>query len=173
MVVKHIMLPVLVLYFFLASFDYANCALPVLCKQIRLESKNIPNHYIRSLKDVLWLDDEDGTGEFLLDSTFNAVPGLSGVGVSLRSKHYYNHYIRHLGGSCIIDDVDGTPLFANDASWHQRPGLADSKGVSFESVNYPGYYVRHSHFRIYVKKYDGSKLFRNDATFYVKCTARC
>ena len=106
---------------------------------------------------------------YQLDTSFDVVPGLHGIGISFRSVNYPDHFILHYKGECVIskpDEGDDNKLLKKEASWIPCEGIANSKGVSFESMNYPGEYIRHCGGRIRINRNDGSNLFREDATWY-------
>ena len=160
-------LSVLVLFLYITLSE--SCDSPtasLLGKRFRFESKNYRNHFFRHRGYQMWKDRYSSRGLYKLDSSFDIVPGLAGVGVSFRSVNYPNHFIRHSGYKCYIHRSDGKPLFRNDATFIPRVGLADRRGISFESVNYPGYYIRHRGFRVQIDRIDGSQLFRLDATWF-------
>ena len=144
----------------------------LLGNRFRFKSKNYPKRYIRHKGFQLWVDPYSSHGLYQLDSSFDIVPGLAGVGVSFRSLNYPNHFIRHSGFKCYIHRSDGKPLFRNDATFIPRVGLADPKGISFESVNYPGHFIRHKGFRVRIDRVDGSQLFRLDATWFPRVLKR-
>ena len=145
---------------------YGVTAQNLLGKSFRFVSKNYPGHYMRHRSYQMWLDKFNTSNLYRLDSYFDAVPGLAGVGISLRSKNYPSHYIRHTGYLCYIGKNDGSALFKKDASWIPKNGLADPYAVSFESVNYRHYYMRHQGYRVKISKYIDTTLYLNDATWY-------
>ena len=103
---------------------------------------------------------------YQLDTSFDVVPGLYGIGVSFRSVNYPDHFIRHANDECFIAELEGTDLFKQDASWIPHEGIADPKGVSFESVNYPGEFMRHSNAQIRKDRYTTEVFSSEDATWY-------
>ena len=160
-------LTVLALFLYITLSE--SCNFPtasLLGKRFRFESKNYRHHYFRHRGYQMWKDRYSSSGLYYLDSAFDIVPGLAGVGVSFRSVNYPNHFIRHSGFKCYIHRSDGKPLFRNEATFIPRVGLADTRGVSFESVNYPGYFIRHRGSRVQINRIDGSHLFRLDATWF-------
>ena len=138
----------------------------LLGKSFRFVSKNYPGHYMRHRGYQMWLDKYHISNLYSLDSYFDVVPGLAGIGISLRSKNYPAYYIRHAGYLCYIGKNDGSDLFKKDASWIPKNGLADPYAVSFESVNYRHYYMRHQGYRVKISKYIRTTLYLNDATWY-------
>ena len=160
-------LTVLTLFLYITFSESCNSpTASLLGKRFRFQSKNYQNRYFRHRGFQMWLDPYSSHGLYQLDSSFDIVPGLAGVGVSFRSVNYPNHFIRHSGFKCYIHQSDGKPLFRNDATFIPRVGLADRRGISFESVNFPGYYIRHRGFRVQIDRIDGSQLFRLDATWF-------
>ena len=145
---------------------YGLTAQNLLGKSFRFVSKNYPGHYMRHRGYQMWLDKLQVSNLYSLDSYFDAVPGLAGVGISLRSKNYPAYYIRHAGYLCYIGKNDGSALFKKDASWIPKNGLADPYAVSFESVNYRYYYMRHQGYRVKISHYSTADLYKNDATWY-------
>ena len=145
---------------------YGLTAQNLLGKSFRFVSKNYPGHYMRHRGYQMWLDKLQVSNLYSLDSYFDAVPGLAGVGISLRSKNYPAYYIRHAGYLCYIGKNDGSDLFKKDASWIPKNGLADPYAVSFESVNYRHYYMRHQGYRVKISHYSTATLYLNDATWY-------
>ena len=137
--------------------------------QIAADPKNSVYFLRHRINSELWIDRFSEQGIYQLDSSFDIVPGLAGVGVSFRSVNYPDYYIHHSGFKCYINQSDGSSLFRNDATYIARVGLADHNGtgISFESVNYPGHFIRHKFFRIHIDRIDGSNLFRTGATWYL------
>ena len=160
-------LTVLVLFLYITLSE--SCDSPtasLLGKRFRFESKNFKNHYFRHRGYQMWKDGYSSSGLYQLDSSFDIVPGLAGVGVSFRSVNYPNYFIRHYRYKCYIHRSDGKQLFRNEATFIPRVGLADPRGVSFESVNLPGFFIRHRSSRVQINRIDGSRLFRLDATWF-------
>ena len=160
-------LAVLTLFLYITLSESCNSPTAYLLgKRFRFQSKNFPKRYFRHRGYQMWLDPYSTHGLYQLDSSFDIVPGLAGVGVSFRSVNFPNYFIRHSGYKCYIHRSDGKPLFRNDATFIPRVGLADRRGVSFESVNFPGYFIRHRGYRVQINRIDGSQLFRLDATWF-------
>ena len=158
---------VLILFLYIDLGESCNSlTASLLGKRFRFQSKNAPKRYFRHRGYQMWLDPYSNQGIYKLDSSFDIVPGLAGVGVSFRSVNYPNHFIRHSGYKCYIHRSDGKPLFRNDATFIPRVGLAGRRGVSFESVNYPGFFIRHRGYRVRIDRIDGTPLFRLDATWF-------
>ena len=145
---------------------YGSTAQNLVGKSFRFVSKNYPGYYMRHRSYQMWLDIFQVSNLYSLDSYFDVVPGLAGVGISLRSKNYPAYYIRHAGYLCYIGKNDGSDLFKKDASWIPKNGLADPYAVSFESVNYRHYYMRHQGYRVRISHYSHTTLYLNDATWY-------
>ncbi|MCX6023678.1 MAG: AbfB domain-containing protein [Chloroflexi bacterium] len=138
----------------------------LLGKEFRFAAFAYPDHCMRHRDYAVWLDATNtNDGLFMLDSSFDIVPGLSGTGISFQSKNYPDRYIRHQDGECYVHQYDGSDLFKNDASWILHVGLADAAGYSFESTNYRGQYMRHRNSRVRKDTNDGSTLFSQDATW--------
>ena len=60
----------------------------LLGKSFRFVSKNYPGHYMRHRGYQMWLDRFHISNLYSLDSYFDVVPGLAGIGVSLRIGVY-------------------------------------------------------------------------------------
>ena len=133
--------------------------------RFRFESKNYPNEFWRHKGGKLRREKQESSQLYQLDTSFDVVPGLYGIGVSFRSVNYPDHFIRHANDECFIAKLEETELFKKDASWIPHEGIADPKGVSFESVNYPGEFMRHSNARIRKDRYT-TEVFSEDATWY-------
>ena len=140
--------------------------------RFKFESKNYSNEFWRHKNGDLLRESQESSQLYDLDTSFDVVPGLYGIGVSFRSVNYPNRFIRHCNSLCSIDKYmeyshAGDPdLFKKDASWIPREGIADPKGVSFESVNYPREFMRHSSGKIRKDQYNTTNLFGDDATWY-------
>ncbi|HEY9834119.1 MAG TPA: AbfB domain-containing protein [Stenomitos sp.] len=134
-------------------------------RKFRFKSSNFPDSCFRHRNFEIWLNKNEESALFKLDSSFTIVPGLSGSGISFKSENYPDHFIRHQNYECYIHKYDGQDLFKKDASWIPREGLGDNSGYSFESVNYPGFFMRHRNYRLRIDRIDGSDLFMQDATW--------
>ena len=138
--------------------------------RFKFESKNYPGEFWRHKNFEVWKEKQESSNLYQLDTSFDVVPGLHGIGLSFRSVKYPDHFIRHyIGGECVIskpDEGGDNKLFKREVSWIPCEGIANSKGVSFESVNCPGEYLRHCGGRLRINRNDGSNLFCEDATWY-------
>jgi len=90
---------------------------------ISFESANDPGQYLRHYDFELYLDPDDGSGQFADDATFCPQPGNSGQGYSFQSVNYPYKYIRHYdyvvyiasdGGS---NPWDTATLWPDDTTW--------------------------------------------------------
>lgn len=134
--------------------------------RFKFESKNYPGEFWRHQNYELWKQKQESSKLYQLDTSFDVVPGLHGIGISFRSVNYPDHFIlRYPTGECVISKPNESGD-KKDASWIPCEGIANSKGVSFESMNCPGEYIRHCGGRIRINRNDGSNLFCEDATWY-------
>jgi hypothetical protein len=108
----------------------------------RLESYDLPNHYVRHYDFVARLDPDVSPLE---DSEFAIVPGLADAsGVSFESQNYPGYYLRHYDYKLRLDPKEDSTQFAQDATFVREAGLADITASSFRSFNYPMRHLRHS-----------------------------
>ena len=140
--------------------------LPANNQVVSLRSYNYPDYVIRHRNSEAFIDPNDNSELFRLDSSFRVRPGLADPSaVSFESVNYPGYYLRHSNWRLILSPNDGSDLFRKDATFFARPGLRDGTGFSFESFNYPGYFLRHSNYEIWLAAPNGSTLFKEDATF--------
>jgi hypothetical protein len=90
---------------------------------VSFESANGSGDFIRHFNFQLFLEPNDGTGQFALDATFCPRAGNSGSNYSLMSYNFSNKYIRHFnfigyiasdGGS---NAWDASNLWFEDTTW--------------------------------------------------------
>jgi hypothetical protein len=114
----------------------------------RLESYDLPGHYVRHYDFVARLDPDVSPVE---DSEFAIVPGLAdATGVSFESLNYPGYYLRHYAYKLRLEPKEDSTQFAQDATFLREPGLADITASSFRSFNYPMRHLRHSDFLLRV-----------------------
>lgn len=108
----------------------------------RLESYDLPNHYVRHYGFIARLDPDVSPVE---DSEFAIVPGLADAsGISFESLNYPGYYLRHWDYKLRLEPKEDSTQFAQDATFLREPGLADITASSFRSFNYPLRHLRHS-----------------------------
>jgi len=135
---------------------------------VSLRSMNYPDHVIRHRNSQAFIDRNDGSQLFRLDSSFVARPGLADPGaVSYESLNYPGYYLRHFNYRLILSRDNGTKLLRGDATFIPRSGLGDASGVSYESFNYRGHYLRHRNFQVWLDPLQSHSLYRQDATFFI------
>ncbi|GIJ61107.1 AbfB domain-containing protein [Virgisporangium aurantiacum] len=136
--------------------------------RMSLESANAPGRFVAYSGDSGTLTPV-GAGSSRaarIGATFDAVPGLAGVGcVSFRSDD--GRYLRHSSWRARIQPDEGTALFRGDATFCPRPG-AVSGSTAWESQNYPGWFLRHVGDAVWVDRSDGSAAFDADSAFFVR-----
>jgi Alpha-L-arabinofuranosidase B (ABFB) domain len=90
---------------------------------ISFESADDPGYYLRHFDFELYLDQDDGSGQFALDATFCRRPGNSGQDYSFESYNYPSMYIRHydyvvyLAGDGGPLPWDTATLWPDDSTW--------------------------------------------------------
>lgn len=136
------------------------------------ESKNYPGYFLRHRNFQVGLAANDNSALFQADSTFCAVAGLSGTGVSLQSLNYPDHYMHVRSGSDVwIDTSDGTASFAQNASFSLAEVYLPTETAphSFGVISVPGELIRHQNFVGYVSSIDSASPAgdRADASFVV------
>ena len=126
------------------------------------------NYRIRHKDFKLVLNKTDGTALFEMDSTFLAVPGLTGEGISFQSVNYPKRYIRHglNGQQCVLEEDDGSAEFKLNATFTPRNGLESGLGVSFQASFNHTFYLRHRDFKLTISKKVLRHDFQYDATFF-------
>ena len=145
---------------------FSPSTLPANNQVVSLRSYNYPEYVIRHRNSEAFIDPNDNSELFRLDSSFRVRPGLADpAAVSFESVNYPGYFLRHSNWRLILSPNDGSDLFRKDATFFARPGLRDGSGFSFESFNYPGYFQRHSNYEIWLAAPNGSTLFKEDATF--------
>ena len=133
---------------------------------VNLESRNIPDHFIRHRNFAGELTRRDG---LVNDFAFTLVGRGSGQ-VAIRSVNFPDRYLRHRDFRIFLEPPaspdDG--LWRLDSTFFFERGLADPDALSFRSVNFPDRYLRHRDFHLWLEPPagDSDDLFRNDATFY-------
>ena len=68
--------------------------------RFKFESKNYSNEFWRHKNGDLLRESQESSQLYDLDTSFDVVPGLYGIGVSF---HYPNRFIRHCNSLCSID----------------------------------------------------------------------
>ncbi|PYC79724.1 alpha-N-arabinofuranosidase [Streptomyces tateyamensis] len=86
---------------------------------ISLESANAAGSYLRHYAFELYLDPNDGTGQFAADATFCPKSGNSGTGYSLQSFNYPAKYVRHYAFTAYVAGDGGSYAWDATSSWAQ------------------------------------------------------
>lgn len=136
--------------------------------RMSLESANAPGRFVAYSGDsgMLTPVDAGSSRAARIGATFDAVPGLAGVGcLSFRSDD--GRYLRHSSWRARVQQDEGTALFRGDATFCPRPG-AVSGSTAWESQNYPGWFLRHVGDAMWVDRSDGSAAFDADCAFLVR-----
>lgn len=134
--------------------------------EVKLESWNYLQHFIRHRDSETFIDPFDDSDLYDLDSSFRPVPGLADpAGIAFESVNYPGHYLRHQDYRWILSRYDGSSGFDADATFYTREGLRNKAGVSFESYNDRSHYLRHRNYAVWLDSYEDSDLFEEDATF--------
>ncbi|MFC5286436.1 AbfB domain-containing protein [Actinokineospora guangxiensis] len=149
----------------------------------RLESANLPGHFIRHYAEQVYLARSGGTNPWdsaanlAQDSTWAPTIALWRSGAALPQDQarslrvstpgFTDRYLRHRESLARTDVVGAgsDALTKADATFVVRRGLADSSCYSLESRNFPGQFLRHAEFRVRMATNDNTELFRRDATF--------
>ncbi len=131
-----------------------------------MEAGNFGNYFIRHSGYRGRIDANDGSWQFLQDSSFEPRPGLAdNTLVSFESVNYPGHFLRHRNFEVWLDRFEDNDLFRRDATFRQQAGLANNAWTSFESLNYPNHFIRHQNFELFLQQRDGTELYNQDATF--------
>lgn len=135
---------------------------------VSLRSLNYPDLVIRHRNNQAFIDRNDGSELFRLDSTFIVRPGLADPSaVSFESLNHPGQFLRHSNFRLILSRNDGSDLFSRDATFIPVAGLGNSSGVSYESFNFRGHYLRHRNSEIWLDPFQNTTLYRQDATFFI------
>ena len=144
-------------------------------KRIRLESKSSPERFIRYKSNYqLSVDRWDTNGIYDLETSYDVVPGLSGIGVSFRAVNHPEYFLRLRSNSFILERFQNNDQFKQDTSWIAHEGFVDGKrdnprSMSFESVNNPGKYMTITKvFLLELRHRDGTDWFEKDATWVIR-----
>lgn len=88
-------------------------------KCVSLESRNIPNHFLRHQNWRIVLAPREDNDLYRQDATFCLVQGLQdSAAISLESVNAPQHFIRHRGGELWVDRFDGSELNRRDATFN-------------------------------------------------------
>ncbi|MFF4485314.1 alpha-L-arabinofuranosidase B [Streptomyces sp. NPDC001544] len=86
---------------------------------LSFESANNPGQYLRHYNYELYLNTDDGGGNFPKDATFCPTTGNSGTGHSFQSVNYPTKYIRHYNYTVYIAGNGGSNSWDSATSWAQ------------------------------------------------------
>lgn len=135
------------------------------------ESLDYPGYFLRSLNDEAVLNQNDGSSQFAMDSTFCAVAGLSGVGFSLQSIENPQRYLHNETPDMFIDLNDGSQSFAQNASFFPAQEFlpADGKLHAFANLTQSGALIQNQNFEAFVASVNAASDATDiaNASFYV------
>ncbi|MFI6151776.1 alpha-L-arabinofuranosidase B [Kitasatospora sp. NPDC051170] len=84
---------------------------------LSFESADRPGQFLRHYGFELYLNADDGGGNFAQDATFCATPGNSGTGASFRSVNYPTKYLRHYDYTAYVAGNGGSNAWDSASSW--------------------------------------------------------
>merc|ERR1712178_164919 len=146
------------------EFVAPNCADGEGYGYFSFRSVNFPEHFLRHKNYELWLDPNDGSDQFDLDTTWC----LSGEPVRFKSYNFRTHAMRHMNYEAYLHEIDNPgdpPMGPDDFLFYVRPGNWRGHGISMESLNFPGHFLRHQNFRLLMHPFEDSEEYRLGSTF--------
>ncbi|WP_030394419.1 alpha-L-arabinofuranosidase B [Kitasatospora purpeofusca] len=90
---------------------------------VSFESANSPGRFLRHFDYQLYLNTDNGGGDFAQDATFCPTQGNSGTGTSFRSVNFPSKFLRHYNYTAYVaanggsNSWDSTTSWAADTSW--------------------------------------------------------